>query len=238
MKVNIKLPQSWDELTDRQLRMFHRIQHLTAETYDAALWLLINNVSKWQFRKRMKVELCMYYVPLSELKNNYQYIYEDVQRGIFIKNRGFVAPMDRLYDFTIERFSYADDLHNKFLETHDYNYLRHLAAVLYLKKNETFDWDLQNQRARRFNLTTKATLYAIHLCYLGCKNHLINRFPKVYPKIQRKLKKAKNKQSSFMDVVLQMSGQKFGNYNETRSTRLYTFMAEFQNTIIQHEQIK
>ena len=235
--IDINIPKNWNELSTDQLKRIASIQHLQGEMFDLAVWFILNNTHKYNFVKKHKLKAVLQLVPLSELKKHYAYIYDEIQREKFITIIGFTKPMDRLFDLNIERYSRADELHNLFLETKDYKYLQHLAAVLYLKRNETFNWDLQNQRVKRFLKLNKSTLLAIHLCYSGCKNHLAKRYPKIYPKVKSLQKKAKGSQS-FLDVVLSMSGQKFGTYNETKNTRLYTFMDEFQNTIITHEKWK
>lgn len=235
--IDINIPENWNVLTDDQLKRIAKAQNLKGDLFDLAVWLILNNAHKYNFVKKLKLKAVMQVVPLSELKTHYKFIYEDVKREKFINLKGFTKPMDRLFDFTIERFSRADDLYNQFLETKDFNYLEHLAAVLYLKKNEVFDWDLQNKRAKRFSRLPKHILIAIHLCYSGCKNHLVKKYPKVYPKVTAVQKKAKGSKS-FLDVVLSMSGQKFGTYNETKNTRLHTFMDEFTNTIIMHDKWK
>lgn len=234
--INLQLPKTWNDLTNDQLKRIAKIQHLTGNVFDLAVWLILNNTHKYNFVKKHKLKAVLQLVPLSELKTHYQFIYEKVQRDTFIDLVGYVKPMDRLFDFSIERYSFADDLHNKFLETQNLNYLRHLTAVLYLKKHEVFNWDLQNQRAKRFKRLPNSTLLAVHLCYSGCKNHIISKYPKVYPKVVTAQRK--NSSKSFLDVVLSMSGQKFGTYNETKNTRLHTFMDEFTNSIIMHEKWK
>jgi len=235
--IDLNIPDTWNLLTDDQLKRIAKAQNLKGDLFDLAVWLILNNAHKYNFVKKHKLKAVMQLVPLSELKNHYKFIYEDVKRDKFIDLVGYIKPMDRLFDFTIERFSYADDLHNKYLETNNINYLQHLTAVLYLKKNEVFNWDLQNKRAKRFKRLPKHILLAVHLCYSGCKNHLIKKYPKVYPKVVSAQKKS-NGSKSFLDVVLSMSGQKFGTYNETKSTRLHTFMDEFTNTIIMQEKWK
>ncbi|KAA5532819.1 hypothetical protein [Paenimyroides baculatum] len=235
--IDINIPDTWNLLTDDQLKRIAKAQNLKGDLFDLAVWLILNNAHKYNFVKKHKLKAVLQLVPLSELKTHYKFIYEDVKREKFIDLVGYKKPLDRLFDFSIERFSYADGLFNKFLETNDYNYLQHLTAVLYLKKNEVFNWDLQNQRAKRFKRLPKHILIAVHLCYSGCKNHLVKKYPKVYPKVISQQKKS-NGNHSFLDVVLSMSGQKFGTYNETKATRLHTFMSEFTNTIITQEKWK
>jgi len=234
INLNISIPSSWNELSNWQMKAIGSAYNTTGDVFDLAVWLILNNVQQYQFEKQQQLKTVLQLVPLSELKKHYDYIYKEIDRDIFIDLKSYRKPQQRIFDFTIERFSYADDLNNKYLETNDIKFLRHLAAVLYLKAKETFNWDLQNKRAKRFEKTSPSELIAIHLCWNGVKNHLIKRFPKVYPKVREVKKKNKNT-TGFLDVVLQMSGQKFGTYEETKQTRVLTFLAEFNNTIIMHE---
>lgn len=136
--IDINIPDTWNLLTDDQLKRIAKAQNLQGDLFDLAVWLILNNAHKYNFVKKHKLKAVLQLVPLSELKTHYKFIYEDVKREIFIDLIGYTKPLDRLFDFSIERFSYADGLFNKFLETNDYNYLQHLTAVLYLKKKRSF----------------------------------------------------------------------------------------------------
>lgn len=236
ISINIKVPGSWNELSDKQLKNIGKIYHKKGEVFDLAVWLILNNVQSHEFVKLQKLKTIMNLVTISDLKKHYEFIYSETNRDIFIEIKpGFIKPMPRLFNITIEQFAIADDLNNRYLETGDINYLRHLAASLYLRKKEVFDALLQNERAKRFNKVPGHILLALHICYNGCKNHIVSKYPKVFPKVTKSQKKSAK---GFLDVVLQMSGQKFGTHEETKKTRLHTFMAEFENSIINQEKWK
>lgn len=239
VNININIPQSWNELTDKQIKNIGKIFHKRDATFDIAVWLILNNARWWQFKRLQNLKTVMQLVTITELKKHFSFIYEKNDRHKFIAIKGYQKPQDRIFDLTIEKYAVADDLNNKYLESGDLNFLRHLVAVLYTKPNEAYDITLQNERARRFKFLKGYELLAIHITWNGCKEYITKRFPKVYPKVQALQKQTKaKKQKGFLDVVLQLSGGKFGTYQETKNELVYTFLAEFENTIINQEEWK
>lgn len=234
VNINLNIPKSWNELTDKQMKNIGKIFHKKGEVFDLTCWLILNDVKAYQFRRLQQLKTVMQLVTMTELKKHFSFIYEKNDRHKFIEFKGYQKPQDRIFNLTIEEYAVADDLNNKYLETGDLNFLRHLVAVLYKKPNEKYNIIKQNQRAKRFRFLKGYELLAVHITWNGCKEYITKRFPKVYPKVKAVQGKGKN-QKGFLDVVLQLSGGKFGTYQETKNELVYTFLAEFENTIINQE---
>lgn len=237
--IQLNIPKSWNELTDKQMKNMGKIAHKKGTSFDVACWLVLNDVKAYQFRRLQQLKTVMQLVTMTELKKHFSFIYEKNDRHKFIELKGYQKPQDRIFDLTIEEYAVADDLNNKYLETGELNFLRHLVAVLYKKPNERYDITLQNERARRFKFLKGFELLAVHIAWNGCKEYITKRHPKVYPAVKSVQKQTKGKsQKGFLDVVLQLSGGKFGTYQETKNELVYTFLAEFENTIINQEEWK
>lgn len=238
ININLTIPESWNDLTDHQMRSLGRAYRHKGDRFDYSVFYILTHKRNYSRKYKKQLQIVIDMTPISELKKFYRWFYEDVNREVFISLIGFVKPMDRIFNLSIEEFAVADDLNNRFLETGDFNFLQHLCAAIYLKKNERFDILLQNKRAERMKRITPEELFAVHICWNGCKAHLMKKFPKVFPNVKKAMDNNRNKGKGFLDVVLQMSGQKFGTHNETKRTPVHTFLEEFQNTIIQQEKWK
>lgn len=183
-------------------------------------------------------------VPLSELKKSYDYIYTTIGRTKFpltVKNNDGVVhypPLDNIANITVDEFANADDLHIKFRETKNLEYLQMLTAILYVPsvmKRPEFTKEILPHLSDSFSKVPVEQLLAIELTYFGCKTALTKRFPKAFPK---NAGKSNGKKYGFAKVILQMAGQKFGNHAETRKTNIYTFLEQFQQDIIDAKENK
>lgn len=243
--VNIKLPASWNELTDRQLSQVAALfaSGNTGVTFDIKLWFILNNIKWWQFAKMLRNMIVMRNVPLSELKKDYDFIYSKNARTKFpaiAKNNKGVAhfpPLPNISNLTVEEFAIADDLHIKFRETKNTEYLQMLTAVLYVSnegKRPEFIKEILPQLSDSFSKIKAADLMAIELAYFGSKNTLVKRFPKAFPKAKEGDEKPKtNKQKyGFAKVILEMTKGDLSKLKAIQSVNIYTFLEQFQQDII------
>lgn len=233
MEIALTIPTSWNELTDKQFLGISELMYQQGELFDLPVFMLLNNIKWYQFTKAYQLKLVLRNVGVSELKKHCSFIYKEDNRTIFPKLKGYTPPMDRIIDLTIEEFAVADDLNNNYLKTKERKYLVALCAVLYKKKNEEYNHLDLNKLSKRFKHASGAFLLAVHNTWNGCKNYIMNRYKKVFPKVKTQVKKSKG--AGFLEVILKMSGAKFGTHSETKKTLVYTFMTEFQESIIQQE---
>lgn len=237
IKIKIDIPKNWNELNDWQLRKIANMLYKKGAAFDFMTWMYLNQVKWWQFKRAYELRLVLNEVPLSTLKEHFEWIYKNVDRTIFPKHKKLIAPMDRLINLSIEEFAMADDMNNLYLKTKKIVYLQLLCAILYRKPNETYDHlKLEQMYLKRFSHAPVDFLYAVQLAFNGCKNNIVVKYKNIYPTVKKAQKS--NKKSGFLDVVLKMSGQKFGTYNETKSTLVYTFLNELEESIIQQKEMK
>lgn len=236
MEININIPSKWDELTDWQLIKIANTYRRSGRIFDFMIWLYLNHVKWYEFKRAYQLRIVLNNVPLSELKNNYKWIYTQIDRTKFPKHKRYQRPMDRIVDVTIQEFAVADDLNNMYLKTGDISYLKLLTAVLYRPKRESYNHLDLEKNIKRFKKDKNAFFKAVHLAFNGSKKGIVDKFTHVYPKI--KVQQKSNKKSGLLDVVLKMSGGKFGTYNETKNTLLYTFLTELEESIVQQEKMQ
>ena len=195
--IIIILPKSWNELTNRQLERLALLFSTTQPSakFDIAVLFILLDIKWWQYIEKAKVRIVLWNVPMSELRKNYAFVYSKNDRTIFLpflkvcrlKSAAcnlFFAPQDRIANLTCDEFAVADDLHIKWRETKNVEYLHYLAAVLYTKtkKRPDFDKNELHEKAKLFKKVPIEKLLAIEIAYFGCKNNIVKRFPKAFSK--------------------------------------------------------
>lgn len=236
IKINLTLPKNWNELSDWQLQKICAMLNKRGPAFDFMVFLILNHVHWYQFIKAYKLRVVLNNVPLSELKNHFMWVYKKIDRTIFPNHKKYIKPMDRIINLTIEEYSIADDLNNMYIRTKNKMYLRLLCGVLYRHKSEAYNHLQLEAYAKRFKHSKIGFLYAVHMAFNGSKTYIVEKYPNVYPQIKKAIRS--NKKSGFMEVVLKMSGQKFGTYNETRQTLVYTFLTDLEESILQQKQLE
>jgi hypothetical protein len=243
-KINLKLPASWNELTDRQLSKLAALffSGNTGVKFDIKIWVIVNDIRWWQLRRMARNILVLRHVALSELKKNYDFIYSKNARTKFpadVKNNNGIIhfpPLNNISNLTVEEFAIADDLHIKFRETKNTEYLQMLVAVLYVSHNgkrPEFVREILPQLSDSFSKMKTEDLLAIELAYFGSKNTLLKRFPKAFPKGKEGDEKLKsNKKYGFAKVILEMTKGDLSKLKSIQSVNIYTFLEQFQQDII------
>lgn len=234
MKIRIEIPKSWNELSDSQSLKLAKLLYsgTTGKIFDLKCFKILLNIRWLQFRKSNNVTYVLSQIPMRELKKHFDFIYKQMNRTIFpAKINGYFAPLNKITNLTAEEFSVADDLHIKWRETHNKECLIYLTAVLYSKTKqprEAFDKNNLPEKIKHFKNVPLPVLLCVELAYFGCKNNLVKRFSKAFPKSE---KKVSNSKYGFGKVILQMAGGKFGNHEQTKATNIFTFLEEFNENL-------
>lgn len=238
-KINISLPKSWNELSDWQLQNICALLYseISGTEFDLLAFKIL--VLGEQPSAKLKSDLftVLYEVPMRYLKEDFDFIYKPNTRTVFPKNvhpedMAVFPPFDRISNLSASEFAVADDLHIKFRETKNIEYLYYLAATLYVSEHQPRpDFDKNNLEilVPKFRTLPIEQLYAIELSYSGCKDHIVSKFKKAFPKSTKKTAK----KYGFGKVILEMAGKKFGTHSETMKTNIYTFFTEFEENLNQ-----
>ena len=241
MTINLKIPESWNNLNVRQLKKIAGFSLLNLPTvlYDYKVFVSLFDVRWWQFLKKWKVLKIIKNVGFSDLKEHYKWLYSDIGLTTFIpviktKTKKLYAPANRINNLTVDEFAHADDLYLKWINSKDLEYLQYLAAVLYRELDEkgkrlAFDKNELDHRASQLKKIDKRLLFAISMSFQGARSYMIAQFPIVFPKPKGKTKTPQN--SGFGRLILNLSGGKFGTHNETKNTNVYIFLSEFEEQL-------
>lgn len=245
--IKITLPKSWNELTNRQLERLALLFSTTQPSakFDIAVLFILLDIKWWQYIQKAKVRIVLWNVPMSEIRKNYNFIYTKNDRTSFLpflkiksynlKPTIFFAPQDRIANLTCDEFAVADDLHIKWRETKEVEYLYYLAAVLYTnkKKRPDFDKNELHEKAKRFSRVPIKKLLAIEITYFGCKNNIVKRFPKAFPKANPEASGTKNKKYGFGKVILSMAKGDLSKLETIKKVNIFAFLEQFEDDLIQ-----
>lgn len=247
MKIKVNIPTHWNQLNRIQLERLALLfgKPMRGRVFDVRVLMVLLHMRWWQFRKLYKAIILLKQVPLTELKKSYAFVYEDTNRTKFIEvlrigTKKYYAPQNKLFNLTVEEFAMADDLYFKLRSAKTLAQQKELlavfAAVLYVpthnKQRGVFARPLMLEAAKPFKKVPLRTLLAIKLCYEGSRYAITKRFKKAFPATApTKAEKRKAPTYGFAKVILQMAGGKFGNYEETKRTPLFTFLEEFEEQL-------
>jgi hypothetical protein len=249
--LKFETPTSWNQLSNKQVTKVAKLffSEKTGVIFDVSLFKIILNHQWFKFKLSNKIAKALKVVPLSEIKENYYFLYKSMTLTRFlpvlkIKKNSYFAPADRLSNITIGEFAICEDLFINFQnlntnpeENFGLEYLQYLTAVLYVNSSDghrpEFIKNRLDQHAKPFYTIQKKYCYAAALAYKGCKEHIanLNKYAAIFPKPKEtelnsnNRKKATN--SGLGDLILSMSGGVFGDYQKTFNTNLYLFLDHY-----------
>ena len=242
MKINLNIPQSWNELNQKQ---FERIALLfsTAEPSlirDIKLLKILVDAKWWQLKKKANLRLFLFQVPYSEWKHFIDFLLKENNRTHFIPvikvgKKTYFAPADRIQNLDAEEFSVSDDLHVRYRESKNPEYLQYLFHVLYSETEERKPFDKNKLEKQINNKIPMETLVITELTYFGCKNYIANKFKKAFPKSN---KKESGPRKGFGKVIQAMAKGDLSKLPIIERTNIYKFMQQFQDDIEEYNKQK
>lgn len=242
MKINLNIPQSWNELNQKQ---FERIALLfsTVEPSlirDIRLLKILVDAKWWQLKRKANLRLFLFQVPYSEWKGFIDFLLTENNRTNFIPvikvgKKTYFAPADRIQNLDAEEFAVADDLHVRYRESKNPEYLKYLFHVLYSETEERKPFD-KNKLEKQINpKVPMATLVITELTYFGCKNYIANKFKKAFPKSN---KKESGPRKGFGKVIQAMAKGDLSKLPIIERTNIYKFLQQFQDDIEEYNKQK
>lgn len=241
MKLTLKIPSSWNQCSDKQLYKIALLIHsgLDNVKFENKCFKILANCKWYQIYKRMLTIFILSNIPIRELKQDFQFIFDSntLTRFPKLKNKKLNSPLEHMSNLTIAEMAVADDLHIKWRNTHQVENLHYLAATLYVANQQprpVFDKNNLPKAVKQFQKLSLAELLVIEMAFAGCKEFMADMFPTVFPKRTENTTNKKTKKvtsSQFPKLILELSGGKFGNHQQTQQTNCYTFLAEFENLL-------
>lgn len=205
MKINFKIPQKWNDLSESQIRMIGRFMFNSRnEQVETKLFKLtvlsILIVQKPNLKNIIKAFVLWTQVPFSELEQYTDFIFDKkelltrfpdkIKIGRWPFRKLVYGPAPRLANTTIEELSYADTFYYKWATTSDVNDLHRLTAILYRQAaaeptledtRKTFSSLLLENNSRITDAIPLELKFMIAHAYYGCRQNFINRHPNVFP---------------------------------------------------------
>ena len=172
---------------------------------------------------------------------------------LWILGRRYYGPGNRLANISIAEYRRTEIYYQLYQKTKRREFLLLLAATLYRPRGgkdpddprRGIDERSIQRRADFFRWAMhRNTLRSILLFYEGCRQEIIRKHPKVYPKMSIDVDngpfaKRENKEIIDMeDHILAFAGGKLGNYAETAKCNVYLFLKNKEHRIEEVEALK
>lgn len=235
MKINLKIPTSWNELNQKQFEKIVLLFSVMEPSLlrDIKLLKILVNAKWWQLKKKAQFRLFLFQVPYSEWKQFIIFLLNENNRTHFIPvikvgKKTYFAPADRIQNFDAEEFAVADDLHILYRETKNNEYLNYLFHVLYSETETRKPFDKNNLEKQINKNVPIEVLLITELTYFGCKNYIANKFKKAFPKSN---KKQTGSRKGFGKVIQSMAKGDLSKLPIIERTNIYKFLQQFQDDI-------
>lgn len=245
MRVNIRIPKTWNDLSDRQLQeLALALEHYRSIPDDKkksgrALKKLYIRLIKNVIRENAwwKVYIALRQIPPSEYVQHIEFLLKGNQRTLFppkIKvNRTYcLPPGPRMQTLEMGEFSFADSVFYRFRTQGNDTYLNLLCASLYRPKNARFEKIAVEKNQKHWQKIPRKKKLAILYAYEGSRNYITKLYPKIFPKQESKSGNTKytpfgrlihhkvNFDPSKMEIVEQLNIHKFLSIYQNELTEL------------------
>jgi len=236
MKISLKMPGSWNELSAFQFKKIAMLFYTQTPGFklEVKIIKILLDYKWYQFIAKARFDYVLTQVPFSELRKNILFLYEKNNRTVFLPeikvgNKIYYAPMDRIINLSAHEFAVADDLHALFRSKNEPEALHYLFHLLYSETKERPVFNKLNLPESVNKKVPLSVLIATEFTYFGCKNHLVNTYKKVFPKSESK---KQTKHIGFDKVILGMAKGDLSKLPIIQNINIYIFLEQFQEDII------
>jgi hypothetical protein len=249
---DISVPENWNELSTKQLLYIANLwqawqlmakNNLDLNRVKALLFVqLIKGTTVFNKQKRVKL--------ITKLTNEEQWALLQLTNFIFIKNtltvcpfpvirigfKKYYAPNNKLGNIKALEFHFADFFYIKYLQTESNNDLNNLIACIYRPAPKTAETGEKRvpfymanieKNAKAISKLSFAKKQAILLWYIGCRTYIVEQHPHIFSSENQQ----KSNDKGFLPLIMALSGNKFGNYDQTAQTDLVLILIELEEAI-------
>ena len=170
------IPERWDELSPRQLRVIGGI-FSKQPMQDADLVARFFNIPRVIIRR-----LDPFYVYNILYDVDFLSSYSPWHKFMIASLKGYSAPKGRLEGMSFGQFVFADTYYINYSRLHDKTLLNKLIATLYAPAGESFDEKLINARAEEMDSLPEAVKQAVLINWTLVKEWLTVSYPLVFIK--------------------------------------------------------
>lgn len=260
--IKVSFPENWNDLSPKQLlyiaNLWQAWQLMLKEgiSLQSAKAMLFIRLAKFKNRSEKRALLKMLssadfeeldFNPLSlvnfifETNNLTKNNFKEIRTTIFTKLYG---PNDKLSNISINELSFAINYYNQYNSTGNIEYLNLFIACLYRPKNEDykktgdirkpFILETISMHLKQVEKMSADKKQAVYLFFVGCMDFLSHPFPLVFSRA----KEAVSSNQTFLDVILKISGGKFGTFDQTASQNAFIVLKELNNILAEQSKTK
>lgn len=199
IQLDIKLPNSWAELTPDQLRyvsrlIFYKMPEVEILSRCFFMFTGIKILNRdpefvitrdepdgeqvYWMRRKDKGKFSMGVDLASTLIHHLDFLLDEIT---LFKNpekiKGFKGCSHRLYDLSLEEWILLDQFYIAYAKTEKIEFLNKMLAITYTSEGEKYDESVSlDKRAKRFKRVKEADKYTVFLWYTGVKLWLKNQY--------------------------------------------------------------
>lgn len=207
MRIDFKIAQHWNDLTEWQVRaigrfMFNSRNEQTETKLFKRVVLSVLIVPKPTLKNIIKSVILLSQVPFLELERYTDFVFDQneiltrfpnkIKIGRWPFRKTVYGPAPRLANVTIEELSYADTFYYKWVTGNDIDDLHRLTAILFRPthwnrsssaedKRIPFSSLLLEQNSRITDAIPLSVKFMIAHAFAGCRQNFIKRHPHVFP---------------------------------------------------------
>lgn len=267
MKLNIKLPQTWNELSEKQLQhIAEGLEHYRKlpedkQNHPKFIQRLYLHFIKNLLRENswFKVRIALRQIPPSTYLDYLQFLLNENKRHQFpkafkLKGKTYFPPAVRLQNVKMKEFSFADTLFYHWRETGNTNYLDLLCVTLYRQKGSDSEIDVRKpfhkivvqNELKNFSKLSYRQKLAIAYAYEGSRNYIIGLYPHVFPKPieaaqdpeQPKTQPVKPTYTPFGKLLHHKVNFDPSKLRETEELTINEFLSIYENELVEIEKQK
>jgi hypothetical protein len=253
--IHFSIPEKWEELTKNQVlyiaTFWQAWQLMLKNNADmikarASLFCALINQPNRQLKKILTYLSMVDYekadLNLLDLTN---FIFEKndltinhfpyFKTGLFQKLYG---PNSKLTNISINEFSFLLNYYNLYNKTQNEEYLDNFIACMYRPldsnylstgdKRIPFNPFLISNHANAIKKLSIPEKQALLLFFIGCLEFFAKSFPLVF---ERSSNENTNTNTTFLDIIIKISGGKFGNFDQTKNQNAFIVLKELNNML-------
>lgn len=242
------IPENWNELTVDNLlyigdnfEAWRMLISINESLLKAKCLLFINFtglVGKAKFELIKNIE----FLPETDqldLINLTDFVFEKIDltvnkiKKIKVGDLEFYGPDDDFGNISIGEFAFADNFFMRYFLERKEEDLDLMIGCLYRPKTtekytgddrEKFNKNKIESFTKRLKKMSYAHKVAIFLWYSGCRESLVNRYPEPFSKTEN----IGESNQTWINVIIELSGDKFGDFETTNDTNIHLVMMEIQ----------
>jgi len=262
-KHSIQCFSSWNDIDKPYLfflsKNFDRLVQIEKDLeFEILATLQLFNIRWWKPLLALKVAktnneqmvgltaLIDFLKPLSEID-----ITNNLMPKIRCKLKYFYGPSEFLSNISIEEFAFADKAFVLFLKEKKFEALDELVAILYREKDKDANTKNKDYKGdnrlpfnsyqiefnqKRLNCLSFYIKISVFLFYWGCRNSLVKKYKNVFSSGNEN--KASSLDLGWIQVIFDLSGEKFGTIEETSNHNMHLVMAFLEKEVIRSKKIK